>query len=116
MILKYKQMIIIRRDLNMSPGKMAAQAGHAAVGGAFDSNPFCLVNWMKEGYKKVVLGVDSEEELMALLDHANSLELPVFLVRDFGLTELEPNTITCLAIGPALGTDIDKVTKDLKLL
>ena len=42
-------------------------------------------------------------------------KVPYFAVKDFGLTELEPNTLTCIGIGPELNEKIDKITKSLKL-
>ena len=42
--------------------------------------------------------------------------LPCALIKDAGRTQIEPGTITALGIGPALESDIDKYTKDLKLL
>jgi len=101
---KYKQVIVMRADLGMSRGKIAAQAGHAAVSTAEESRKRCSIwwkAWLEEGQCKIAVKVDSEHELLELERQAKELGLPCALIYDRGLTELPPNTLTCLAIGPA---------------
>jgi peptidyl-tRNA hydrolase len=112
----YKQVIILRKDLNMGNGKAIVQACHACVGALEKANKSVLKKWENEGQKKVVVSVHSLEELKKLKKKAEKLKLPCFLVRDAGLTELPPGTVTALAIGPAKGEQIDKVTGSLPLL
>jgi len=132
-----KQVIVIRTDLNMRKGKMCAQAAHASLGIILkqmtktkqgkDYNWFCyqlfthekdaFEHWVEAGQKKIVVGVDSEEALLALYDAAKIKSLPVHLVTDSGLTEFKGNpTNTCIAIGPAESDKIDELTGNLKLL
>jgi PTH2 family peptidyl-tRNA hydrolase len=116
---KYKQVIVIREDLKMSPGKLAAQVAHGAVGAAERTRKTqteWFKNWMKEGQKKVVVKVPGEKELRGLSERAAKLALPSEFVRDAGLTELPPGTITALAIGPAPNQLMDEVTGKLPLL
>ena len=116
---KFKQVIVIRTDLKMSKGKLAAQAGHAAVTAAEKVrkiNPGWWKNWMDEGQCKIVVRVGSEEELLELEREAKEKGLPTALICDRGLTELPPGTITCLGIGPAPADKIDEVTGRLPLL
>lgn len=115
----YKQVIVIRQDLKMSTGKKVAQGAHAAVLAveyARKMTPDILEKWGREGQKKVALKVDSEKELVDLYNLAKSLKLPCAIIQDAGLTELEPGTITAVAIGPAKAIDVDKITGTLKLL
>ena len=113
-----KQIIVLRADLEMSSGKVAAQAGHAAVSAAEEARknwPDWWSGWLEEGQCKIVLRVGSEEELLELERKANELRLPTALITDRGLTELPPGTKTCLGIGPAPSDQVDKVTENLRL-
>lgn len=116
---EYKQVIVIRADLKMSRGKMAAQAGHAAVSAAEEArkrHPEWWSAWMEEGQCKIAVKARSEQELLELEKKAKELRLPSALISDRGLTELPPGTITCLGIGPAPSHQMDKITGKLNLL
>jgi peptidyl-tRNA hydrolase, PTH2 family len=132
-----KQVILVRNDLNMSPGKAAAQVGHAAILFVADAiyrsrdtdefSDWTLreLLWMFSngpipnqsgqstaygGMKKIVLGVDNLDELQTLHWDAKSVGMKVFNVFDEGV-----NDITACAIGPDYSDDIDKITGHLKL-
>ncbi|MDQ3873335.1 MAG: peptidyl-tRNA hydrolase Pth2 [Thermoproteota archaeon] len=117
--MEFKQVIVVRRDLNMGTGKIAAQVAHAAVMGAertkarhrewFDS-------WVETGQAKVVVKVTTIGELIETRRQAEELRLPVVQVQDSGLTQIPPGTVTCIGIGPAPAPLVDKVTDKLKLL
>ena len=110
----YKQAIIVRKDLKMSAGKIAAQVAHASVEAWKKADKKIRDAWEREGAKKVVLQAQDEKELLEL--KKKSGKLPTALIRDAGLTEIPPGTTTCLAIGPAREEEIDKLTGSLKLL
>jgi PTH2 family peptidyl-tRNA hydrolase len=115
---KYKQVIAMRVDLGMSKGKIAAQVGHAAVSATEEARkryPSWWKAWLKEGQCKIAVKVESEEELLELERQARELGLPYALICDRGLTELPPNTVTCLGIGPAPSEKVDKITGKLAL-
>lgn len=115
---RYKQAIVLRSDLGMSKGKIAAQAGHAAVSAAEKTRKEHFEwwsAWLKEGQCKVAVKAKSERELVELERSAKKLGLPYALITDRGLTELPPGTITCLGIGPAPSSEIDKLTGKLSL-
>lgn len=115
---EYKQVIAVRRDLGMSPGKLAVQVAHASVTASEDARKGWndwLKGWLDEKQKKVVVEVRSEEELEELRDKALELEIPCGFVQDAGLTELEPGTSTALGVGPAPSKEVDKVTGKLSL-
>jgi peptidyl-tRNA hydrolase, PTH2 family len=115
----FKQVIIVRRDVNMGTGKTAVQVAHAAVMGAEKvkaSRREWFNSWLAAGQAKVVVKVKNIEELMDVRMRAEELNLPVVQVHDSGLTQIPTGTITCIGIGPAPSDLIDKVTFELKLL
>jgi len=117
--LDFKQVIVVRKDLGMGTGKIAAQVAHAAVIGAEktkEKNPEWFRSWFEHGQAKVVVKVRSLDELLEIRRVAENLHLTVALVQDSGLTQIAPGTLTCIAIGPARSDAIDKVTSKLKLL
>ncbi len=114
-----KVVILMRNDLKMSKGKIAAQAGHAAVNCALASQKRDKKNfdaWISEGQAKVVLKVDSERELFEFKAVAEAQGFITSIICDAGRTEIAPGTYTCLGIGPAPVAQLDKVTGDLKML
>ncbi len=116
---KYKQVIVVRKDIEMSIGKIAAQVAHAAVSAAEIARKTkrkWYKEWIAEGQRKIVLEVDSINELLKIYDLAREKNLPVVLIKDMGLTELPPETITTVGIGPAPENMINPLTGKLKLL
>ena len=115
----YKQVIVVRSDIKMSKGKVAAQAGHAAVSAAEyarKNRPEWWIPWTREGQCKIALKAKSEQELMEFERRARNTGLPAALIVDRGLTELPPETTTCLGIGPAPSNKVDVITGNLPLL
>jgi PTH2 family peptidyl-tRNA hydrolase len=115
----YKQVIVFYSDLKLSKGKTAVQAGHAAVSAAEEARKHrrkWWEDWIDEGQRKVAVKVRTEKELLELEKQAREFALPLALIVDRGLTEIPPNTITCLGIGPAPSEKVDKLTGRLPLL
>ena len=116
--MEFKLVVVVRDDLNMKVGKLAAQVAHAAVTCALEAKAKktkWFSEWYKEGQRKVVLRAADLEELRTLNDKAARAGLPHVLITDAGLTELPPNTTTCLGIGPAPENEIDRITGSLPL-
>ncbi|MCK4927731.1 MAG: peptidyl-tRNA hydrolase Pth2 [Candidatus Aenigmarchaeota archaeon] len=110
-----KQAIVIRKDLNLSKGKIAAQAAHASLG-AYKKASFVNKSiWEINGQKKVVLKIESEKAIIDLFNRAKKEKLKAALIRDAGKTEIPAGTITALAIGPEKDDKIDRLTGHLKL-
>lgn len=118
-----KQVLLYRRDLQMRKGKIAAQCAHASMKVFFDradsfetgilSAPLSeeMITWCTEGFKKIVLSVETEKDLLNALRLARSASLPCALITDSGATEFHGTpTNTCIAIGPANAGLIDSIT------
>ena len=115
----YKQVLVFRSDLQLSKGKVAAQAGHAAVSAAQDAYVHYKKwweAWLYEGQRKIAVKVTDEKEMHELEKAAEEVGLPHALIVDAGLTEIPAGTVTCLGIGPAPADRIDRLTSQLKLL
>lgn len=146
---KPKQIIVVRKDLNMRKGKIAAQAAHASMAvllnagkyntaadeGQVYAEQFALMllpesnktprhqdlpamrEWLHGAFTKVCVYVNSEAELLEVVNAAKTAGLYNALITDSGLTEFNGvPTNTCAAIGPAFAERIDVVTRHLPLL
>jgi len=111
-----KQVIVIRNDLKMSKGKIAAQACHGCLGSYKQADSNKIKSWEIDGSKKVIVKVNTLEELFQIKEIAKKNNVANFMVTDAGRTEIPSGTITCLGIGPDKDDVIDKITQDLKLL
>lgn len=113
-----KQVIVVRKDLKLTKGKMSAQVAHAAVEGyrmAMDIAPKIAKEWINAGEKKVVVYVEDQGELVALMKRIPH-GIPMKPIIDAGRTHLEPGTMTCLGLGPYYDGELDKYTGELKLV
>lgn len=114
---RYKQAILVRKDLNMPCGKLAAQVAHAAVKAVLKVDNYVYDNWNKQGSTKIVLGVSDYSELVSYFNLAVNQQLPCSLIVDEGRTIFNNNYhTTTVAIGPAKVEDIDSITGNLELL
>lgn len=127
-----KQVIVVRKDLNMRKGKIASQAAHASM--AFITrrlDPNCCNHpnastvrfskieqeWLDNSYTKIVVSVDSEDELRSIYDAAVEAGITSHLVVDSGRTEFHGQaTVTCAAFGPDLVEKLDPITGKLSML
>jgi PTH2 family peptidyl-tRNA hydrolase len=115
----HKMVIVARKDLDLSKGKLAAQVGHAVVGCLLKAQRYAkgpLEAWLGEGQMKAVLKVPSEKEFYPLKQAAERAGLCTELIKDAGHTEIPAGTVTVLGIGPGEESVIDKVTGHLSLL
>lgn len=117
---KNKQVYIMRKDLGMRQGKMCSQAAHAMSYAAVNypkELSYIWEEWKEEGQPKITVRVDSIEEFNLIKEKLNNASIPFFKVTDSGYTEFNGRpTITCGVAGPWPVEEIDKITKNLKLL
>ena len=137
---KAKMMIVMRRDLKMRKGKIAAQAGHACIEAILTAlkkeNRLCdlemtaegmdlhtenpnespLTEWFHYGCAKICVYVDSEEALLAIAEKANEKNIIATVITDAGMTEFHGiPTKTCLALEPLPSEIADELTGNLPL-
>lgn len=113
-----KQVIVMRKDLNMRWGKAIAQGAHASLAVTLENIDDPRVKaWLADRFRKIAVRVDSEEELLEIYERAKKAGLLVRLITDAGLTEFNGvPTHTCIAVGPDEASNIDPITGHLKLL
>ena len=128
-----KQVIVLRKDLKMRKGKMIAQGAHASMKVILDvmyyhTGENCiklldmtecepLYQWVNGLFTKIVVGCNSEEELLALKEKADKAGILNALIQDAGKTEFHGmKTYTALAIGPDWVDRINEITGHLQLL
>lgn len=137
---KSKMMIVMRRDLNMRKGKIAAQAGHACIDavlmalkkeGRMNDFEICedglilnnaekinspLSDWFSYGCAKICVYVNSEEELFEIENKAKEKGIIASVITDAGMTEFHGvPTKTCLALEPLPAEIADEITGNLPL-
>ncbi|XP_014247745.1 peptidyl-tRNA hydrolase 2, mitochondrial [Cimex lectularius] len=120
-----KMVIVVRSDLLMGKGKIAAQCSHATLSAykeALKLNPDMVKAWEKSGQTKIVLKLPNEGEestenaLYKLKTNANNLGVVASVIHDAGRTQIASGTATAVAVGPAQSKTVDLVTGHLKLL
>ncbi|XP_076277020.1 peptidyl-tRNA hydrolase 2, mitochondrial [Lasioglossum baleicum] len=113
----YKLILVVRTDLKMGKGKVAAQCAHAAVAAykAALKHPKILQAWEESGQAKITVKVDSEDALKEIAKQARSVGLLANVIQDAGHTQIAPGSRTVCAVGPGPAPLIDQVTGHLKL-
>ncbi len=128
--MKSKQVIVIRKDLNMRKGKIVAQGSHASMKVILDmmvqevegkslflKSDSPEKDWIEGMFTKICVSVDSEQELIDIYENAIKSGLNATIITDSGLTEFGGvPTKTAVAIGPNWDNEIDIITGHLKLL
>ena len=137
---KAKMMIVMRRDLKMRKGKIAAQAGHACIDAVLtalqkenrmndlemtaegmalkntEKQNTPLSDWFQYGCAKVCVYVDSEEALLDIATRAQEKGIIASVITDAGMTEFHGvPTKTCLALEPLIAEVADELTGHLPL-
>jgi PTH2 family peptidyl-tRNA hydrolase len=140
-----KQYIIVRTDLPMNAGKLAAQASHACMKVFFDKMKFSKKTgvipfypgtsdeegiagnysfqvtfeeqqWIEGKFTKITKKVKNENQLLKVYNQAKEAGLNVSLIKDAGLYGLEGENYTCVAIGPNYVDKCEPVVGKLQLL
>jgi PTH2 family peptidyl-tRNA hydrolase len=143
-LMNVKQVILVRKDIKMPKGKLAAQVSHASMAVILDllrsgelqmasniaepavvfqdsaykfvSEYRCVEQWLNNSFTKVCLGVDDLQTMESLYRKALAKGIPCSFIVDEGRTCFNEPTATCCGIGPWHSEQIDEITGDLKLL
>lgn len=122
-----KQVILVRKDLNMSTGKISAQVAHASMGvffrkmknipgGKFLKMTRFEKSWIEGRFTKIVKGVKNESQLLSIREKAIKSNIDFCLIKDAALTELDEPSYTAIALGPDDFSKIQSITKRYQLL
>ena len=114
-----KMVLVVNNDLKMGKGKIAAQVGHAAVSSTLKCGkkaPGLLESWLASGQKKICVKGENAEHLLELEQRASSNGLLTTKVFDAGHTQIPSGSLTVLALGPDIESQLSNITDDLKLL
>ncbi|RSL47649.1 hypothetical protein CEP51_012677 [Fusarium floridanum] len=119
-----KLVLVVRTDLGMTKGKIAAQCSHATLAcyktllraPANSPQRKILSRWERLGQAKIAVQVKSQEEMLELRRKARSLGITAEVIQDAGRTQIEAGSMTVLGVGPAPRSVVDQVTGGLKLL
>lgn len=111
-----KQVIVVRADLKLPKGKLAAQVAHASVEAVLKSATDKVKEWRSSGSSKIVVKVSDEKALLEINQLAKDAGLVTALITDAGKTVIAPGTRTCVSLGPDEEEKIDSITQELKLV
>ena len=107
--------LIVRTDIDMSRGKIVAQAAHAAVEVALKARGTAMFErWRQSGSRKISL-IAPDLETLDYINSKISHGIVSHMVKDAGYTEVPPGTFTVLGLlGPR--NPIDILTENFDLL
>ncbi|QLQ79201.1 hypothetical protein HG537_0B05480 [Torulaspora globosa] len=116
--------LVIRQDLGMQKGKIAAQCCHAALScfrmigcdpNRESYNPQLVQRWLRCGQAKITLKCPDKETMDELYAKAISLGVNACVIHDAGRTQIAAGSATVLGVGPAPKAVLDQITGELKL-
>ena len=135
-----KQVIVVRKDLKMKAGKLAAQVSHASMAPITsrlrdnihhtedgdvtmsitfwngDEHDDAFLEWIEGSFTKVVLEIETEQDLLNLIEAAELEQVPYCKIEDEGRTAFHGvKTLTCASFGPCYSDVTDRLTGHLKL-
>eukprot|EP01064_Diplonema_japonicum_P006248 TRINITY_DN1416_c0_g1_i1.p1 TRINITY_DN1416_c0_g1~~TRINITY_DN1416_c0_g1_i1.p1 ORF type:complete len:215 (+),score=59.50 TRINITY_DN1416_c0_g1_i1:50-646(+) len=119
-----KMVLVVRKDLKMGTGKMCAQCCHATLGVVEriytttnnDTWMSWYRTWSRRGCTKIAVKANSEKDLVDVQSKARALNVPTYLVRDAGRTQIEAGSKTVISVGPAPISKVDELCSHFKLL
>jgi peptidyl-tRNA hydrolase len=97
--------VLLNGELNMSPGKAAAQTAHVV---ASLHSQHGINDFMDEYQRTViVLEAENQQQLKNLETYLYQMEIRVATYIDEGVNEVSPYSVTALAAGPLAADDLE---------
>ena len=118
-----KMVFLVRQDLKMGAGKIAAQVAHAAIGlydetlegdSIYQKN--ALDYWINFGQKKIVLKADNLEIMLDVVKKCKEKKVQYCMITDAGHTQVPAGSVTVLGLGPDTSAKINEITGKFKLM
>jgi len=111
------QYFIVNQELDISKGKISAQVAHVATIVAFENLYNCknaneqvkFMKWYNDDQKKIILR-GKQKDLEKLVNQG------FYYIKDNGLTEIAPGSLTACSLGVMLRSEAHKYVKRLQLL
>lgn len=110
---------LVRTDLGMGKGKIAAQVAHAAMRLGIrcqEHQPDVLHQYLDSGERKIVLKTNDVQDLVNVFQDLVDHDFPATIIEDAGHTQIEAGTMTVLGVGPARAADLEEFLGHFKLL
>eukprot|EP01059_Diplonema_ambulator_P015270 TRINITY_DN26371_c0_g1_i1.p1 TRINITY_DN26371_c0_g1~~TRINITY_DN26371_c0_g1_i1.p1 ORF type:complete len:191 (+),score=39.92 TRINITY_DN26371_c0_g1_i1:15-587(+) len=118
-----KMVLVVRKDLKMGTGKMCAQCCHAAVGviervmeGTNTKWKEWYFSWSRRGCTKIAVKANTEQDIIDVQAACRAANIPYYLVRDAGRTQIASGSKTVISVGPAPISEVDAICASYKLL
>lgn len=114
-----KMWLAVRTDIQMSKGKIAAQAMHASGWLHLivaNDKPALMRTYLDDHTPKIAVRVDSAAALDRVAEEAQAAGIPCYTVADAGRSEVEPGTRTVCIFGPAYRDELPAFLKRLRKL
>lgn len=113
---QFKLVLVVRKDLSMGTGKIAAQCSHASIQAYKKCNKLLQFKWAMSGQMKVVVSCPDDKAMLEINEKAKSMNVRTSIIHDAGRTQIAPGSMTVLAVGPGRSEIVDQITGHLKLL
>lgn len=123
MVEELKMWIVVRTDIDIPKGKLAAQAGHAIASTLIKAlqrdatdRTDTVETYFKMNQPKIVVAGKNADHLSRIYNECKELNISCDLIIDEGRTVFSEPTITVLGIGPCYRNELPKSAQRLQLL
>lgn len=112
---EYKAYFVIRKDINISPAKLAVQVGHGCDFIHTVSDIKYKNHWLNDRRAKIVVSIDNIDKLNKLEEKLINDKIGYNTIIDAGLTEFNGPTLTGIVIFPLKQDETPTYLKRLRL-